>query len=65
MSSPSSYSRKQRRHEHEQRALARRISRQLSHDERHRPPSPITLPRLSCLEDCAPPDVGANASRPR
>jgi len=59
---PSSYVRKPQ-HADERRARARRISRQVHQDEQHRPPPAITLPRLSCLEDC--PDVDANASRPR
>src|SRR5262249_54789727 len=59
--------RKQRRHEPEQRAraAARRISRQIAHDREHRPPSPITLPRITCLEDCDTAADGANAARPR
>ena len=57
--SSSNGNRKQRRHEPEQRALARRISRQLAHDERHRPASLITLPKLTFIDDERGPDGAA------
>jgi len=40
-----------------------RLARQVARDQQARTPPSISLPRLSCLEDCAPPDVDANASR--
>jgi hypothetical protein len=57
-----------RRHEPHvasKRALRLRLARQVARDQQMRPPPSVTLPRFRCLADDAPPDVGANASRPR
>jgi len=45
-----------RKSQSEERQRLIRLSRQVHHDQQFRPPPPISLPRITCLEDGASPD---------
>jgi hypothetical protein len=57
--------RKRRSSSEAKRAAVLRVALQVAHDRERRVAPKITLPRITCLDDGAPPDVGANATRLR